>query len=439
VIGTRTSLRWRVTLAFTLLGGFLSGLFAGATVYMAEDYEHVLVDEILRGQAEDYSLRLTSHPEMQLPQTHRLSGFFRRPDGSGEVPAELIGMGPGIHEFDDAEDEDEDWGWDWDEEGNDEHEGIHIGVFDIARGRLYLVIDLSDIERLERHLTTFLAGVVVLGTGLSGWLGWVLAGATIAPVRKLAAAVDALPTRAQRTDLAADLGPDELGRLAQAIDGYQSRLVDADAVEREFFADASHELRTPVAVVRGAVELLLDEPAADAGTQRRLQRLDRGVRELTELLDMLLGLVRRSEPDIVTVETEGLLRACTEGWSNSSGPQRLWIDIEAEGMQQLPHREALLIVQGVLRRMMPPDPMGRLSLRLRESVLDLEFRVDPDATMAPEHVARNRSDRGLGLTLIGRLAERIGWRIEEIASDPARRQVRITWPNGGPVEKPVAQ
>lgn len=67
----------RSRFGFTVLGALLCLLFTGATVFISEDYEHILVDEILRGQAEDYSLRLTATPT--LPQTHRLSGYLRKP------------------------------------------------------------------------------------------------------------------------------------------------------------------------------------------------------------------------------------------------------------------------------------------------------------------------------------------------------------------------
>lgn len=404
----RTSLRSRVALAFALLGALLSVLFAGATVYITEAYEHILVDEILRGQADDYSLRLSAHPDMPLPQTHRLSGYLRRDDGSGGVPAEIVQLGPGIHEAEDEEDS-----------------GIHIGVFDIRGGRLYFVIDLSDIERLERLLAEFLLAVIVIGTGLSGWLGWVLAGATIAPVRHLAEAVDALPIQPRVTRLAADVGTDELGRLAQAIDRYQARLVDADMTERKFFADASHELRTPVAVVRGAVELLLEDPPDDVATHRRLQRLDRGVRELTELLDVLLDLVRRRELELTSVNVDTLLRASVANWHGDAGSTRLWVEFEGAGEVMLPQREGLLVLQGVLRRLLPPEPIGRLWLRARSSLLEMEFAAESEAVGTIESLQTGRSDVGLGLTLVGRLAQRIGWLIEERATGPERRLVRI--------------
>ncbi|HVR80822.1 MAG TPA: histidine kinase dimerization/phospho-acceptor domain-containing protein, partial [Luteimonas sp.] len=258
-------LRMRVTLLYTLLGLVMSLLFAGTVTFITEDYEGVLVEEILRSQADDYAQRLQHQPDTALPRSRRLSGYLRRKDGSGDVPDALAAFPPGLHES-----------------ARKGQEDLHVGVFDTASGRLYFSIDLQNIERLELHMDLILVAIIVLGTLVSAWLGWLLSGSVVRPVRRLADAVDGLSTQPERTTLAAQLPDDELGRLGKAIDDYQARLVAAEDAERAFFADASHELRTPIAVVRGATELLLEDAADIPQLQPRLQRLDRGMRQLSE-------------------------------------------------------------------------------------------------------------------------------------------------------------
>ncbi|MEJ7747481.1 MAG: HAMP domain-containing sensor histidine kinase [Luteimonas sp.] len=405
----RVSLRRRVAFAYTLLGFVLSLLFAAATVFITEDYEHILVDEILRGQADDYALRIAANPATVLPQSHRLSGYLRRTDGSGDVPADLAALDPGIHESRTGYVED-----------------IHVGVFDTDQGRLYFVIDLSDIERLERHLAWFLIGVVALGTGMAGWLGWLLAGGTVAPVRRLAEAVDALPTQPQASDLAGAVSDDELGRLAASIDRYQARLVEANAQQRRFFADAGHELRTPIAVVRGAAELLLDDTTLPAATRRVLQRLDRGVREVTDLLDVVLDLARRREPVIEAVAADSLLRDAAASLQEAGAHPHLQIDIEASGTWRVPRRESLLVLRGVLRHLLPADSDGVLLLRGEGDVLEMSYSVAEGSDPLVRRPAPQRSDSGLAVTLLGRLAAELGWRFEH--QDLAARRVRVRLP-----------
>lgn len=402
------SLRRRVALAYTALGFALSLLFAGAVVYITEDYEAVLVEEILSGQAEDYSLRLAVMPNTPLPQTHRLSGYRRDREGHDDIPAEYASLPPGLHES-----------------AQEDLDGMHIGVFDTPAGRLVFVIDLRDIEQLERHLVWFLAAMIVLGTALAGWLGWLFAGKTVAPVTRLAEAVDALPTLPQSTDLAAEVSHDELGRLAGAIDRYQARLVEADTHEQAFFADASHELRTPVAVVRGTAEVLLDAPEADTATRERLRRLDRGMQELTDLLDVLLGLARRRQLQMETVDAQSLLReaACASASAEADAAMRVRIEVVAAGHLTLPRHESLLLLRSLIRRILPPDVPGILRLRLQESSIALAFIADGGVTAPHRAVHMQRSDRGFGLTLTARLAERLGWQWQE--AEGGTLQVRL--------------
>lgn len=381
-------LRRRVALACLALGFVLSLLFAIAVVVVAEDYEHLLAAEILSGQAEDYGLRIANGLPAQLPRTHRLSGYVRQ-----DIPPRYAAYPPGISE-DPAEG------------------GLHVGIFDTGAGRMAFVIDLRDIEELEEHLNLLLAAIVVLGTALAGWLGWWFAGRAIAPVGRLAAAVDALPTTPQRTVLQASTSGDELGRLAGAIDAYQARLVDADAREQAFFADASHALRTPVAVVRGAIEVLMDEPQPPA-QEARLRRVERGMAELSDLQEAMLDVARRRPPHLEDVDAATFLReAGAAALALSSG---IALDVDAAGSLRLAPREARLLLRGVLRHVLPHRAPGTLSLRLDGDALALWFNaagVDPEADVTASMPAATRSDAGSVPALLDRLAQRCGWRIE---------------------------
>jgi signal transduction histidine kinase len=388
------ALRRRVALACVALGLVLCTGCAVVLAVVADDYEYVLAAEILRGQSDDYSLRLANGLPVQLPRTHRLSGYLAR-----DVPPRYAGFPPGVHE-DPAQDD------------------VHIGVFDTSSGRMTFVIDLSDIEQMEQHLHAFLAAMVVLGTALAGWLGWVLAGRALAPVGRLAAAVDGMPTQPQPTALRDGTSGDELGRLAGAIDAYQARLVDADAREQSFFADASHELRTPVAVVRGAIEVLMDEPQP-AAQEARLRRVERGMGELSDLLEAMLDIARRRPPQFEDVDAAKFLREA--GMAALALSPGIALEVHAAGSLHLAPREARLLLRGVLRHLLPHGAPGTLSLRLDGDALALSFD-GPDAEPAtiPAAPAASavsapgaaRSDTGSAPALLDRLAQRSGWRIE---------------------------
>lgn len=387
-------LRRRVALAFTLLGFLLSLVFSIAVVVITEQYEHVLAAEILQGQAEDYSLRLSNQLTAELPQTHRLSGYLT--DAAG-TPPEYRALPLGIHE----------------DIGRD---GSHVGVFDTSAGRLIFVIDLSDIEDLEELLNLFLAGMVVLGTVLAGGLGWWFAGFALRPVQRLVNEVDALPVQPQRSTLTAHTSHDELGRLASSIDAYQGQLVDADIREQAFFADASHELRTPLSVVQGVTEVMLDALNDDADHDpahvARLRRLERGVRDMSSLTEALLGVARRSELHAETLDARRFL----EDAAHIAIPDiartgnQASIAIEATGTLQLPRREALLVVSGLLRKVVQQPPNTDISVTLSGTELVISKHLGAASINDDDGPAR--SDACRASALLDRLAQRLGWQVD---------------------------
>ena len=371
------SLRRRVTLACAALGFVMSLLFSMAVVVLSEDYEYVLAKEILRGQAEDYGLRIAHHLPVQLPRTQRLSGYLAKP------PPEYAGYKLGVHE-------------------DPKREGIHVGVFDTAAGRMYFVIDLGDIEALEVHLHVLLLLFVIAGVAVAGWLGWVFAGRALSPVGKLSHAVDALPDAPRPTHLHALVGDDELGHLARAIDAYQARLVDADARQLAFFADASHALRTPIAVVQGVAEVLLDEPAQDAATRARLSRLDRGMQELVELIELLFGTARRAPVQREHMDVAALLAESLAQWNGEA-------TIDGRGALDVAHRETVLLLRALARKHFRDTKRLHASGGAQGLVL-----ADLDATQTE---APSRSDAGAVSPLLERAAHRAGW---DLRVEPGR-------------------
>ena len=390
------SLRQRFALLATLLGLLLGGLASVALLAVAEDYEYVLANEILHGQAEDYGLRLANRLPAQLPRTQRLRGYRI---GDPALPPGYAGFPPGVHE-------------------DPHNEEAHVGVFDTAAGRLVFVIDLGDIEAMERRLHLLVAAMLLSSTALAGWLGWWLAGIALKPVRSLAEGVESLPVQPQPTRLAAAVSDDDLGRLARAIDGYQARLVDADAREQAFLADASHELRTPLAVIQGVTEVLLDDDGASPAQRARHARLARGVDEMHRLLEAMLAAARRRPLQLETIAAAQLLREAAA--IALAGKPGITASIDADGDLHTAPREAVLLVAGLARKLAQPRTEASLQLVLESGQIVL--RMTPEDADANAATAL-RADTGTGSALLDRLAARLGWRVALDA--PAQVSIRL--------------
>ena len=383
-MSTPMPLRARFTLLATLLGLLVSSLAALTTILMVEEYEYVIATEILRGQAEDYGLRLANGMPADLPRTQRLRGY--RADDP-ELPPAYASYPTGVRE-------------------DTSNHDAHVGVFETSAGRLVFVIDLGDIEALETLLRILVGTLVVIGTSLAGVLGWLLSGRALKPLRTLAESVEGLPVEPRRTRLAEGVSADDLGRLAGAIDAYQSRLVEADAHEQAFFADASHELRTPIAVVQGATEVMLDDASSETDPRRieRLRRLDRGVREMHDLIEMLLVVARRRIPLVDDVDAASFLHEATQTLhADGASPA---VTVTASGALRIPRREALLLLRHAIGKLGWPSSGEALSLRLDEQRLELSTRRPGSAP-----AQATRSDTGGVGALAQRLASQIGCRM----------------------------
>ena len=117
--------------------------------------------------------------------------------------------------------------------------------------------------------------------------------AALAPVDALtrqAAQITAGPDTSRR--LPPVPGGDEIARLARTLDQMLSRLAVAFARERAFIDDASHELRTPIAVLRGEIELALSDPHDTEGVEQSLRAALFEAERLSRLAEDLLTLAR---------------------------------------------------------------------------------------------------------------------------------------------------
>ncbi|WP_433361114.1 ATP-binding protein [Actinoplanes sp. CA-142083] len=145
----------------------------------------------------------------------------------------------------------------------------------------------------SRQMLVIVAAVPLLAAVLAG-LGWTLVRAALRPVDVLTREAAAISTLENGRRLPAVAGDDEIARLAATLDAMLARLAVAFAREREFVDDASHELRTPVAVLRGEIELALseDDPAE---VRRSLLAAQDQVDRLARLTEDLLLLARERD------------------------------------------------------------------------------------------------------------------------------------------------
>src|SRR5205085_7117041 len=134
--------------------------------------------------------------------------------------------------------------------------------------------------------------VIPLALLLAGLGGWWLASVGLRPVREMSRRAASIPLGGLE-DLGAPPRDAELGQLARAFNGLVARLRAALQTQRQFMADASHELRTPVSIIRSAAEVGLSRDTRDEADYRETLGIARDqARRLGRLVEDMLVLAR---------------------------------------------------------------------------------------------------------------------------------------------------
>jgi len=277
----RRRLRSRIIISFALFGLGLTALFALATVYMRTRLEDQLVNTTLERELRHFVdfKRDNLSADAQFPMS-LIQLQIVRAGRSATVPLAWQKYDEGVYDIDDIG-----------REGK--IRPYKLAVYKDADFWAYLRFDISTQKLGERQLLTVLAASVLAFAIFSLLIGFWLSSRVMSPVSELAQRVRAMSRSGRPELLKSHFADDEVGQVAAALDDYSTRLTEMVQRDREFNADVSHELRTPLAVIASTTELLQGSTDLGDKPRERLKRIERAVRQSSELIDALLLLSRR--------------------------------------------------------------------------------------------------------------------------------------------------
>lgn len=362
-------------------------------------------EAILQAELAEYLRRSGSDPDYRWSDTETLA-LHRSAVGDRSAPfAELA---PGVH----------------DEVQRDGREHVVL-IREEGGQRHALSLDISDIEAQEQGLASLIA---LSGAALIAALAWGaawLVGRLVSPLRKLAAAIGGLQPESStaRLPLAAD-DSEELAVIVSALNGYLDRNDAFVKRERAFIDSASHELRTPIAVIAGAADLALGQAQLTGETRGQLQRIQRAAANVDRLLPLLLALAKSPESLAQRADRfdlDELLPEIVDDHRHLLGDKAL--EVALASLPRCTLAAPLNIVQAaignLLRNAIENSDSGVIRITL--SAAGVVAIDDPGQRMSPEQIAalyaqhargRERSGGGIGLALIARLCEHLGWRLD---------------------------
>ncbi len=312
---------------------------------------------------------------------------------------------------------------------------LRVGVFQHREFRLALAAPMEPVERSARRLLYGFLLATPIVAALAALGGRWLAGRALAPVAQLAREAEAIT--AQRLDqrLPVPRATDELRQLATVLNRTLERLERSFAQATRFSAEASHQLRTPLAVLRTGLDALHASPALTGPDRLAVAELLDQVRRLTSLTADLLTLAQADAGRLETRRTATDLRAVFEACLDDAATlaELRGLTLESELPARLPFCADAAQVTAMLQNLLENAvKYNRPAGRIRLVVLldkDLTVRVGNTGTPIPpgrqaqifERFFRGQNDErtsgtGLGLSLAREFARAHGGDLELVAS-----------------------
>ncbi len=215
---------------------------------------------------------------------------------------------------------------------------------------LILSRSMTEYQASQQKLLIGLVALSLLVVLLAGGLAHWLAGRVLSPVRSIAAAARSFSQRDLHRRVETKVPPDELGELVDTFNGMLGRLERAFVSLRRFTADASHELRAPLALMRSEVDGALARPRSAAEYRDVLELLGSEIDHLTALADRLLILARADagalRPARQELDVADFLEETTARWSSAASARQVRIEAET------PDAGTLSADPGLLRRVL---------------------------------------------------------------------------------------
>jgi two-component system OmpR family sensor kinase len=335
---------------------------------------------------------------------------------------------------------------------------LRLGAIREPGGFLYATTSLGDVNSTVDHLELILAiASVAVGLLVAGGIGLVLRRG-LRPIERMASQADKI-TAGDLTERVRPQDPGtEVGRLGAALNGMLTR-IEVSVSEREasqeltrrFFADASHELRNPLASLRANAELyqqgVLREPHQ---VDEAMRRIAHEAQRMSALVDDMLRLARldqqpgqHAEPvDVTAVVTECAERA------EITDPQRTWHTDIAPGLSSTGDEELLRrAVDNLLANVRAHTP-GHATATLTAAQCNgsITIEVSDDGPGVPPGQLARIFDRfyrsgpgqgcppgsGLGLAIVNAVATTHNGTAQASLNDPHGLRITLTLPASGP-------
>ena len=322
---------------------------------------------------------------------------------------------------------------------------VRIYVAPAGHGRAVIVEQsLRDLQRTLHDLALILTAIAIAGVALAGLLGLLVARAAAVPVHILRQAAEHVASTGDLSRRIETVGDDDLGRLGRSFNTMLAALEESHRTQRQLIADASHELRTPVASLRTNLEVLLRNPDLDPAERTPLLRdLIEQSAEIGALIEDLLASARNGDDagDPEPLALDELVRAEVERFATRHPGIRVHAHLEP---CVVPGREARLtraFVNLLDNAAKWSPPAGRIEVLLANGVLSVRDHGPGFSEDDLPHIfdrfyrspiGRGVPGSGLGLSIVRKVASEHGGTVHASNARDGGAVVTVSLPQLAP-------
>lgn len=401
---------------------------AVAGVFLAEfAIRELLIVSALEREADYFWARRKISSDTPAPNTNALIGYVFERDPR-VVPEEFAALDPGIHDV----------------ATPIGRAVVHVSDDPVGRTRLYLVFDANNVKELATYFGIVPLALMLVVLYSSAWVAYRITRRAVSPVIRLARNlrdIDLEAAELHAFDLQRlETDDEEIEVLRRALEHLLGRVDRFVERERLFTREASHELRSPLTVIRMASDNLLNRHTLPPAGRGQVEKIRRAALDMEELTEILLLLAREHDGALhkeAVLVNEVLAQEMARARMLYAHKRLAWsFDADNELWVEAAPRVVAIVFGNLLRNAGSYTRAGVVEVRIAgHAVLIRDSGIGMSSAQLgevfdPLRGRHHAQGNGIGLSLVKRITDRFAWTMSFDSAPGHGTTVRVVLSQG---------